>query len=254
MSLVPPFRFYTVDVSEIYRIGTVALTRLTQVVCKTWRVDLPGTSADALRNPTRARLFKLLDERLRPTATDELAESVGLHVNGVRRHLELLCSAGLVERHRVVRGRGRPRDEWTISPDAEPAGEPPRSYVELSRWLSRAIPQAELGEVERVGREIGREIAPAGDSNLETTFVGALAAMGFRPSVEVTADGFVCSLGNCPYVESVRENPQAICALHRGLTAGMLAELEPTAELSSFEPHDPDRAGCLVGVTVPQQA
>lgn len=74
--------------------------------------------------------------------------------------------------------------------------------------------------------------------------------MGFRPSVEMTSDGFVCSLGNCPYVKSVRESPRVVCALHRGLTVGMLAEIEPTAVLSSFEPHDPETAGCLVGVSV----
>lgn len=219
-------------------------------MCKTRCVDVAATGEDALRSQTRARLFGLLGERLRPIATDELARAVGLHVNGVRRHLELLNSAGLVERRRVVRGRGRPRDEWSISPDAEPAGEPPEGYAELSRWLARAIPETELDEVERIGREIGREIAPGGDADLKTTLVGALAAMGFRPSVEMTSDGFVCSLGNCPYVKSVRESPQVVCALHRGLTAGMIAEIEPTAELSSFEPHDPESAGCLVGVTV----
>lgn len=217
-------------------------------------MDQPEASADALRNPTRGRLFELLGELRRPTATDELAESLGLHVNGVRRQLGRLRAAGLVERHRVVRDRGRPRDEWSISPDADPAGEPPRSYADLSRWLARAIPpsEARLGQVERTGREIGREIAPAEGSDLQRAFTGALSALGFQPSTEVTSGGFVCSLGNCPYEESVRENQQVVCSLHRGLTAGMLAELEPGAELSMFEPHDADRAGCLVGVSVPE--
>jgi predicted ArsR family transcriptional regulator len=219
-------------------------------MCKTSCVDVATPSEDALRNPTRGRLFGLLAERRQAIATDELARSLGLHVNGVRRHLELLHSAGLVERRRVIRGRGRPRDEWSISPAAEPAGEPPEGYTELSRWLSRAIPERDIEEVERVGREIGREIAPAGNSDLQTAFVEALSAMGFRPSAEPTTDGFVCSLGNCPYVKSVRESPGVVCALHRGLTAGMIAQIDPTAELSSFEPRDPDSAGCLVGVTV----
>ena len=36
--------------------------------------------------------------------------------------------------------------------------------------------------------------------------------------------------------------------LHRGLSAGLLSKLDPNAELTRFEPRDPDSAGCVVGV------
>jgi hypothetical protein len=39
-----------------------------------------------------------------------------------------------------------------------------------------------------------------------------------------------------------------VCTLHRGITAGLLAALDPKAKLTRFEPHDPTRAGCLVEV------
>ena len=219
-------------------------------------MDLPDESTAALRDPTRARLFERLVELRGPTPTRELADALGLHVNGVRRQLEQLRLAGLVERHRVARGRGRPRDEWSISTEAEPAGAPPSGYADLSRWLARAITpsEARLKEVERAGEEIGRELAPAAGPDLRTSFTGALAALGFQPSVEGTAEGFTCTLGNCPYAESVRENQRVVCNIHRGLTAGMLEQLEPAAELSVFEAKDPDRAGCLIGVTAPPGA
>lgn len=225
-------------------------------MCKALAVDLPRESADVLRDPTRARLFELLSERRRPAATDELAEDLGMHVNGIRRQLDRLQRAGLVDRRRVVHGRGRPRDEWSISPEAEPAGEQPTGYAELSRWLTRAIPPstASLRQLEHTGREIGREMAPAGSDDIEATIGEAFTALGFRPSIETTAEGFICSLGNCPYRELARENPEVICTLHRGLTAGLLAGLDPAAELSLFEPRDPDRAGCLVGVALPDRA
>ena len=55
-------------------------------------------------------------------------------------------------------------------------------------------------------------------------------------------------LGNCPYRDAVRENQPVVCALHRGLTRGLLDQLAPAARLASFVPKDPDRAGCLIEV------
>jgi hypothetical protein len=50
----------------------------------------------------------------------------------------------------------------------------------------------------------------------------------------------------------VRENPQVICTLHKGITAGLLEGLAPQARLLVFEPHDPDVAGCLVEMVGPR--
>jgi predicted ArsR family transcriptional regulator len=97
---------------------------------------------DVLTQPTRARLFALLDELKRPARTKELADRVGLHPNGVRVHLERLRSAGLITRTRVRQAVGRPRDEWSIAPEARPGGNPPSGYAQLVRWLARAIPPA----------------------------------------------------------------------------------------------------------------
>ena len=202
---------------------------------------------DPLRQPTRGRLFARLVELCRPASTEELAGELDLHVNGVRRHLERLERAGLVERGKVRHGRGRPRDEWALAADAEPAGGPPRRYDDLARWLVRAIPAGPSGlrSVERTGREIGREIAPAQGEQSAQGFRDALAALGFQPALELRADGEVrCQLRNCPYVESVRENADVVCTLHRGITAGLIDGLAPGAKLVAWEPHDPEQAGC----------
>src|SRR4051794_7957008 len=104
-------------------------------------MDLPTRPDEALAQPSRARLFELLTELRRPAGTDELAEQLGLHPNGVRMHLERLREAGLVSRERTPQGRGRPRDRWTIAPDARPGGDPPSAYGDLGRWLSRVLAQ-----------------------------------------------------------------------------------------------------------------
>jgi predicted ArsR family transcriptional regulator len=220
-------------------------------------VDTPFAIApeDLLAQPTRARLFALLSELKRAAGTVELAERLDLHPNGVRAHLERMKEAGLVARERVQQARGRPRDAWTIAPDARPGGEPPRAYADLGRWLARAIPPRpqRLRDVEAAGREIGRELAPrhakAGGTD---ALHGTLVALGFQPHVQrATADGVTLCLDNCPYRDAVRENQQVVCTLHRGITRGLLDVLEPEATLAGFVPRDPDTAGCLIELSGP---
>ena len=215
-------------------------------------MDLPQPKGDVLTQPTRARIFALLVELRGAAGTDELAERLGLHPNGVRRHLERLHEAGLVERSQAHGERGRPRDSWRLSPDAHPGGERPKGYSDLATWLVRAITNGagELDEVERTGRQIGRELAPEETDDPLGGFRQALTALGFQPELEPRKDGeLLCRLENCPYRDAVRQSPDVVCALHRGVTAGLLAALDSKAELTRFEPHDPDRAGCLVEVS-----
>jgi predicted ArsR family transcriptional regulator len=197
-------------------------------------------------------LFELLQELKREAGTEELAEGLGMHVNGVRRHLERLAEAGLVERRRRRQGRGRPGDRWAIAADANPGGERPRAYADLAGWLASAIPPgpSRLRQVERTGREIGRALAPEESEGSGRDFEQALNALGFQPRMEYGSHGGVCCrLGNCPYEKAVRDNQEVVCTLHKGITAGLLEGLAPTSRLSRFEPHDPETAGCLIEVT-----
>jgi predicted ArsR family transcriptional regulator len=215
-------------------------------------VDLPEAPGDdPLLQPTRARLFALLVEMHRPAATDELARRLKLHPNGVRVHLERLLEAGLLVRRQAPRPRGRPRDEWSLAPEAAPGGAPPRAYGDLARWLARAIPPrpSRLRDVERTGLEIGREIAPAGAASVETALQDTLTALGFQPLLDRDAPGRIrCRLRNCPYRDSVRQNQEVVCTLHRGVTRGLLDVLDPSATLVGFVPHDPDLAGCEIEI------
>lgn len=222
-------------------------------MCKNLAMDLPTSGDDLLAQRTRARIFSWLAERGAPASAETLAGALGLHPNGVRRHLERLREAGLVERHRSQGRRGRPKSLWEIAPGADPGGEPPTSYADLAGWLARAIPPGRnrLREVEKAGEEIGRELAPR--ERVEDPVDGfrrALASLGFRPALELSGqDGFICRLENCPYREPVRENQAVVCALHKGITSGLLAKLLPDARLARFEPHDPELAGCVLGVS-----
>src|SRR3954449_12715192 len=117
-------------------------------------MDPPALPDDALAQPTRARLFRALGELRRPAGTEELAERLELHPNGVRAHLERLREAGLVTRDRTRQARGRPRDMWSLAPSARPGGDPPTAYADLGRWLARVIRSGKAGlrAVEANGR------------------------------------------------------------------------------------------------------
>jgi predicted ArsR family transcriptional regulator len=216
-------------------------------------IDLPAIAdpGDALSQPTRARLFRLLSELKRPVGTAELAERLGLHPNGIRLHLERLAEEGLVERARLRTARGRPPDAWRIARDARPAGAKPRAYEDLGRWLARALraPRRDLRGIEDTGRRIGRELAPGEAEGPDDALETVLIALGFQPTRRGRDDGgLTFCLGNCPYSAAVRENQPAICALHEGITKGLLDVLDPRARLTAFVPRDPDEAGCVIEI------
>jgi predicted ArsR family transcriptional regulator len=212
---------------------------------------------DALAQPSRARLFGLLVELKRAAKTTELAARLDMHPNGVRIHLDRLEDAGLVTRARIRGPRGRPADAWTVAPDARPAGQAPRAYRDLGRWLARSIDarSISLAGLERTGREIGRELAPSEAAPGLEAVEQSLTALGFAPVVQARdGDRLTICLGNCPYRDAVRENQPAICALHKGITRGLLDVLAPGTKLERFVPHDPTRAGCMVELRDPPAA
>jgi predicted ArsR family transcriptional regulator len=212
-------------------------------------MDVPARTDDALAQPTRARLFSLLTELRRPVGTGELARRLDLHPNGVRVHLERLREVGLVVRERGRQPRGRPRDLWLISPDAEPAGEPPMGYTELGGWLAQVITvgTSSLRKVESTGRQIGHELVPDGDATAEAKMHATLTSLGFQPRREAQPPGALTyRLRNCPYRAAVRENADVVCTLHRGITRGLLDGLAPTSTLSGFVARDPALGDCVV--------
>lgn len=219
-------------------------------------MDVSAEAENALAQPTRARLFSLLSDLRRAAPTDELAELLGRHPNGVRQHLERLRDAGLVSSKLERRGRGRPRDLWSISPNAEPGGRHPTAYAELSRWLTLAIDggPVEPEAIEARGHQIGLDLIDAGGdaTDREARFHDALSAMGFQPQRQSQdSEQVTYCLGNCPYRDAVHERQAVICGLHRGITSGMVTTIAPDSELAAFEVKDPDRAGCVITIAGP---
>jgi predicted ArsR family transcriptional regulator len=216
-------------------------------------MDIPSSPYDdVLAEPVRTRLMRALADLRRPATTQELAALVDRHPNTVRVQLNRLAGAGLLESRRAPQARGRPRQEWAIAPDARPAGQPPHAYAQLSEWLVRAIAKTgRISDIERGGREIGREVAPEHRHHTTTEALhDVFAALGFAPSESPHARGTRFVLGNCPYRDAVIHNREAVCGLHRGMTEGLLDGLDPEARLLDFVAKEPYRAGCVVDVAM----
>ena len=153
------------------------------------RVQLP--SRDVLRvlgDNTRYAIYLELARSPRPLVTAEIAETLGLHPNTVRPHLDRIREVGLLDVTTDARGEvGRPQHRYSLSPDAPSLGlEPPtmpmlaRMVLAMARRLGANPADAvAVGEAEGATRAAGYDAAP---SALEA-LVADLDRLGFDPVV-----------------------------------------------------------------------
>lgn len=210
--------------------------------------DLPPVSTDLSRldllktlgDNTRYAIYLELARSARPSSTAEIAETLGLHPNTVRPHLERMRDVGLVEVQIEARGEvGRPQHRYSLAADAPSLGlEPPttpllaRMVLDLARRLGAGADDAvAIGDDEGRRRAAPYVRAP---SSLEA-LVSDLDRLGFDPIVTDgdDADTAVVAFANCPFAEIAAEHPELVCGLHRGLVAGFVAGMGD-AEVAEF--------------------
>ncbi len=210
-----------------------------------------AASADALAQPTRRRIVEVLATRPGGMTAFEIAHDVGLHHNAVRRHLDTLARAGVIvsERDAPAGRPGRPSRRYRA---LATEGLAEAGHRELVRLLVELVRRAGASErdVEEFGRDEGRVLA-RGDEDPQAV-EGTLARLGFAPD-DVTEDAARrrgeqdLRLRRCPFADAVlAEGGHLICALHRGLTLGVMDVAAPDAYLAAFEIRDPIEAGCRV--------
>ena len=114
-----------------------------------------------------------------------------------------------------------------------------------------------VGEAEGAARAARYGHAP---SALEA-LVADLDRLGFDPLVRADDDDAdddptpvtaVVAFANCPFADLARDHPDLVCALHRGLVAGFVAQMGD-AEVTEFCPLA-HRTPCQVAVTEPLDA
>ena len=183
----------------------------------------------ALGDNTRYAIYLELARSATPLATADIAESLGLHANTVRPHLERMRDVGLLEVATEVRsGVGRPQHLYSLAPDAPSLGLEPPPFPLLARMLLRLAATAGISgdDAADVGRDQGRADATAHalDASCLEALVAELDELGFDPTVAGTDDGACAVVGfaHCPFRQLAEEHPDLVCALHRGLVEGFV--------------------------------
>ena len=209
--------------------------------------DILQTQARALGHPTRHRLWRHLLAADAPVGVAELTRGVELNHNTVRQHLAQLVAAGLVtETVAPASGPGRPPLRYSVDPEArtrwdtdtgglDPAANP---YERLSELLLEVIATGD--DPRRVGRRNAeRFVAATPVADPLVRLQTSMSVHGFAPRVE--GDDLV--LGSCPFASAASIDPATVCALHRGITEGLVGD---DVDLIVA---DPRTAGCRVGMT-----
>ncbi len=190
------------------------------------RLDLLKTLGDN----TRYAIYLELARSPRPLATSEVAETLGLHANTVRPHLERMRDVGLLESRPDTRGAvGRPQKLYSVSADAPSLGLEPPVFPMLARMLlSMAVVAGidgeaalDAGKVE--GERLAHRARPA--STCADAAVRMLDELGFDPARVDEDDAVNVAFTHCPFGELAEAQPDLVCALHRGLLEGFVDEV-----------------------------
>jgi predicted ArsR family transcriptional regulator len=201
------------------------------------RLDLFKTLGDN----TRYAIYLELARMTRPVTTAEIADTIELHPNTVRPHLERMRDVGLVDVEVGGRGEiGRPQHRYSLAPGAPSLGlEPPvmpilaRMVLTMAERLGADATDARaIGVDEGVRRSVPFAEAP---SSLEA-FVTDLDRLGFDPVVsdpDDPRDTAVVAFANCPFGELAADHPDLVCSLHHGMIEGFVDALGDT-ELRQF--------------------
>ena len=177
-----------------------------------------------LGDNTRYAIYLELARSVRPLATAEIAETLDLHANTVRPHLERMRDLGLVEVTTVATGSvGRPQHRYALAADAPSLGLEPPAFPTVTRMLLRAAAAAGVDPEELVeaGRGQGRDdfarTQADGPADLVDALERELEAFGFDPARADDGDEVTIALGF-----PVEQSRHAVIASVRG--AGPLVD------------------------------
>ena len=182
-----------------------------------------------LGDNTRYAIYLELARAELPRSTAEIAETLGLHPNTVRPHLERMREVGLVEVEVDSRGEvGRPQHLYSLVSDAPSLGLEPPSYPLLAGLLANvaAAYAPDADDVADVGRDHGRHVAAerleAGPRGCVAAVSAELAETGFDPVHHEDGSTTTIAFSQCPFRSLAEAFPELVCQLHRGMIEGMV--------------------------------
>jgi predicted ArsR family transcriptional regulator len=206
-----------------------------------------------LGDNTRYAIYLELARAPRPLATAEIAETLELHPNTVRPHLERMRELGLVDVTTAATGAvGRPQHRYAIADDAPSLGLEPPVFPLLTRVLlaGAAASGVDPNDLVEAGRDQGRVAQATIPRSVRCVdaLERQLAELGFDPA-RVEEDGAVTiAFSHCPFRELAEAHPDLVCSIHRGMVEGFVDERGGAAVID-FHPLV-DRSPCQVELEV----
>jgi predicted ArsR family transcriptional regulator len=213
----------------------------------------------ALGDETRYAMYEELARSTAALSASDLADSLGIHANTVRLHLERLREVGLVDVEAVHRGTvGRPQHLYFLSAGAPGLGFDPPAHALLAGLLAALAERvgADPADAADTGHAWGAE---AGTRTRTRSCLRALEQelhrLGFEPAVgpgDGTSEGGArIDFLHCPFRELAEAYPELVCSLHRGLCEGVVDQVGggSVAEFSTL--YDPEPCHVTVAVGTP---
>jgi predicted ArsR family transcriptional regulator len=207
---------------------------------KRQRTVRPAVTDDRESRQGRQAVLHTIREASGPLSVAEVAEDVGLHVNTVRGHLELLVHLGVVTRETEHRGgRGRPRVLYALASD-EPVHQD--AYKTLATALANELSilgTPDQGSADEAGRLWAEALV--GEGRLRPTAsaedaVEQVTRLFSEPGFDATTEplGDRIYLRACPYA-AIRDAFPGVCDIHLGLLRGSLLAVGSDLVVDRFD-------------------
>ena len=216
----------------------------------------------SLGDTTRRAIYLSLRESEKATSVAEAAEAFDVHPNVARYHLDHLVKAGYlrVERASVGSSGGRPAHLYVATDLEIHIDLPPESFELLARMLTRVLQRvASVDPAElafEVGRAQGGEFAAALDVSHDADLAAkvrvvaeTMQGLGFRTDLGSDSSECAYQTTHCPFGKVALENPRIVCALDRGLVAGLMTAMNETVDVI-VAPHTRIGEPCTTLVTI----
>lgn len=197
-------------------------------------------------DPTRHDVFRYVADAPAPVGVAELTEHFGLNHNAIRQHLTKLVDAELlVESTARPEGRGRPRLQYVVNPNAQSRWGVTGPYERLSVLLAEVLRTGD--DPLEVGRRAGLQhrVDDHGAHDSVDEFMTAMAQEGFAPVLHTSGGALEIQLDECPFASAAETDPSSVCKLHLGLAKGVAAAVGGI-EVEELRPNDPRKAHCLL--------
>jgi predicted ArsR family transcriptional regulator len=178
----------------------------------------------------RRDVLRVLRAAPGPMSITAIADTLGVHPNTVRFHLDTLVSDGRVEHVEPDRKRpGRPPLMFRAIRQMDPSG--PRHYRLLADILAMGLAAGRDPRAKALatGRAWGRRLeSPVphgkkiGAKESIDHLVGVLDELGFAPERRKSGGQQQIGLRHCPFLELAETRTNVVCPIHLGLMQGVL--------------------------------